>query len=162
MLEVGTKAPDFELPDQNEEMHKLSDYAGKKVILYFYPKDNTAGCTKQACGFSERYPQFLEKGAVILGVSKDTVASHKKFQEKYGLAFTLLADPERKVIEAYDVWKEKKKNTTDVISLYSFFGAPGLKTIPYRYACGLHAGTGTGVCGTCDGHSGFFTGDRFL
>ena len=68
MLEVGTKAPDFELPDQNGEMHKLSDYAGKKVILYFYPKDNTPGCTKQACGFSERYPQFTEKGAVILGV----------------------------------------------------------------------------------------------
>ena len=72
MLETGTKAPDFELPDQNGEMHKLSDYAGRKVILYFYPKDNTAGCTKQACGFSERYPQFTEKGAVILGVSKDS------------------------------------------------------------------------------------------
>lgn len=108
MLEIGIQAPDFELPDQDGVMHILSDYKGKKVILYFYPKDNTAGCTKQACGFSERYPQFLEKGAVILGVSKDTVASHKKFQEKYGLAFTLLADPERKVIEAYDVWKEKK------------------------------------------------------
>ena len=107
-LEVGKKAPDFELPDQNGEVHKLSDYLGKKVILYFYPKDNTAGCTKQACGFSERYPQFTEKGAVILGVSKDSVASHKRFEEKYGLAFTLLADPERKVIEAYDVWKEKK------------------------------------------------------
>ena len=118
MLEVGTKAPDFELPDQNEEMHKLSDYAGKKVILYFYPKDNTAGCTKQACGFSERYPQFTEKGAVILGVSKDSIASHKKFEEKYGLAFTLLADPERKVIEAYDVWKEKNmygKKTMGVV-----------------------------------------------
>ena len=108
MLEIGIQAPDFELPDRDCVMHKLSDYRGKKVILYFYPKDNTAGCTKQACGFSERYPQFLEKGAVVLGVSKDTVASHKKFQEKYGLAFTLLADPERKVIEAYDVWKEKK------------------------------------------------------
>ena len=108
MLEVGTKAPDFVLPDQNGELHRLSDYAGKKVILYFYPKDNTPGCTKQACGFSERYPQFMEKGAVILGVSKDSVASHKKFEEKYGLAFTLLADPERTVIEAYDVWKEKK------------------------------------------------------
>ena len=110
MLELGIKAPDFELPDQNGEMHKLSDYAGKKVILYFYPKDNTPGCTKQACGFSERYPQFTEKGAVILGVSKDSVASHKRFEEKYGLAFTLLADPERKVIEAYDVWKEKKNS----------------------------------------------------
>jgi len=85
MLETGTKAPDFELPDQNGNMHKLSDYAGKKVILYFYPKDNTAGCTKQACGFSDRYPQFTEKGAVILGVSKDSVASHKRFEEKYGL-----------------------------------------------------------------------------
>ena len=108
MLEPNTKAPDFTLPNQNGEMVSLSDFLGKKVILYFYPKDNTPGCTRQACGFSERYPQFMEKGAVILGVSKDTVASHKKFEEKYGLAFTLLADPERKVIEAYDVWKEKK------------------------------------------------------
>ncbi len=108
MLEVGTKAPDFELPDQNGEMHSLKDYKGKKVILYFYPKDNTSGCTKQACGFSDRYPQFTEKGAVVLGVSKDSVASHKKFEEKNSLAFTLLSDTARKVIEAYDVWKEKK------------------------------------------------------
>ena len=108
MLETGTKAPDFELPDQNGKMHKLSDYAGKKVILYFYPKDNTPGCTKQACGFSERYPLFTEKGAVVLGVSKDTVASHKKFEEKYGLPFTLLSDTELSCIQAYDVWKEKK------------------------------------------------------
>ena len=108
MLEVGTKAPAFTLPDQNGKMHSLKDYKGKKVILYFYPKDNTTGCTKQACGFSDRYPQFTEKGAIILGVSKDSVESHKKFEEKYGLKFTLLADPERKVIEASDVWKEKK------------------------------------------------------
>ena len=108
MLNTGIKAPDFELPDQNGTMHTLEEYRGKKVILYFYPKDNTPGCTKQACGFSERYPQFMEKGAVVLGISKDTVASHKKFEEKYGLAFTLLSDPERRVIEAYDVWKEKK------------------------------------------------------
>lgn len=108
MLDTGIKAPDFELPDQNGTIHTLEEYRGKKVILYFYPKDNTPGCTKQACGFSERYPQFMEKGAVVLGVSRDTVASHKKFEEKYGLAFTLLSDPERKVIEAYDVWKEKK------------------------------------------------------
>ena len=107
MLEIGTKAPDFELPDQNGVIHKLSDYRGKKVILYFYPKDNTPGCTKQACGFSERRPLFTDKNVVILGVSKDSVASHKRFEEKFGLAFTLLADPERKVIEAYDVWKEK-------------------------------------------------------
>lgn len=108
MLAEGTKAPAFELPDQNGKIHTLEEYRGRKVILYFYPKDNTAGCTRQACGFAERYPQFLEKGAVILGVSKDSVKSHKNFETKYELPFTLLSDPERKVIEAYDVWKEKK------------------------------------------------------
>ena len=108
MLEIGTKAPDFTLPDQNGVEHSLSEYAGKKVILYFYPKDNTPGCTKQACNFGELLPQFTEKGAVVIGVSKDSVASHKKFEEKYGLPFTLLSDTERKAIEAYDVWKEKK------------------------------------------------------
>ena len=108
MLEIGTMAPDFELPDQNGEMHKLSDYRGKRVILYFYPKDNTAGCTKQACNFGELYPQFREKGAVILGVSKDSVASHKKFEQNHGLPFTLLSDTEKAVIQAYDCWKEKK------------------------------------------------------
>lgn len=108
MLETGTKAPAFELPDQNGIMHTLEEYKGKKVILYFYPKDNTPGCTKQACGFSERYPQFVEKGAVVIGISKDTVASHKKFEEKHNLAFTLLSDTELSVIKAYDVWKEKK------------------------------------------------------
>lgn len=108
MLEVGTKAPEFTLPDQNGKMHTLSDYRGKKVLLYFYPKDNTPGCTKQACGYSERLPQFQEKGAVILGVSKDSVASHKRFEEKQNLTITLLSDTERTVIEAYDVWKEKK------------------------------------------------------
>lgn len=108
MLEIGTKAPGFELPDQNGETHRLSDYLGKKVILYFYPKDNTSGCTKQACGFSERNPQFREKGAVILGVSKDSVASHKKFEQNYNLGFSLLSDPELSVIKAYEVWQEKK------------------------------------------------------
>ena len=108
MLEVGRKAPEFSLPDQNGEMHSLSDYKGQKVVLYFYPRDNTAGCTKQACGFGDRYPQFKEKGAVILGVSKDSVASHKKFEEKYGLPFTLLSDMELNTIKAYDVWKEKR------------------------------------------------------
>ena len=107
MLKVGTVAPDFSLPDQNGVLHSLADYRGKKVILYFYPKDMTSGCTKQACGFSERMPHFLGKGVVVLGVSRDSVQSHKRFEEKYGLAFPLLADPERKVIEAYDVWKEK-------------------------------------------------------
>lgn len=108
MLEVGTRAPDFTLPDQNGTMHTLSDYRGKKVVLYFYPKDSTAGCTKQACGFAERYPQFTERGAVVLGVSRDSVKSHKNFETKYSLPFTLLSDPDRAVIEAYDVWKEKK------------------------------------------------------
>lgn len=108
MLEVGTKAPDFSLPDQNGNVHTLEEYRGKKVILYFYPKDNTPGCSKQACGFGELYPQFVEKGAVVLGVSKDSVASHKRFEEKYGLPFTLLSDTELSCIQAYDVWKEKK------------------------------------------------------
>ncbi len=108
MLEAGTKAPDFSLPDQNGKMHSLEEYRGKKVILYFYPRDNTPGCTKQACNFGELYPQFLEKGAVVIGVSKDSVASHKKFEEKYGLPFTLLSDPELSCIQGYDVWKEKK------------------------------------------------------
>ena len=108
MLEIGTNAPEFTLPDQNGEMHSLADYRGEKVVLYFYPRDNTPGCTKQACGFGDRYPQFRENGAVVLGVSKDSVASHKKFEEKYGLPFTLLSDTELEVIKAYDVWKEKK------------------------------------------------------
>lgn len=108
MLAIGELAPAFSLPDQNGTIHTLEQYKGKKVILYFYPKDNTAGCTKQACGFSERYPQFTEQGAVVIGVNKDSVASHKKFEEKYGLAFPLLSDPELETIQAYDVWHEKK------------------------------------------------------
>ena len=107
MLEVGIKAPDFTLLNQNGDNISLSDYRGQKVILYFYPKDNTPGCTKQACGFAENYPQFIDKGAVILGVSKDTVASHKKFEEKYQLPFVLISDPELVAIKAYDVWQEK-------------------------------------------------------
>ena len=108
MLAIGELAPAFSLPDQNGTIHTLEQYKGKKVILYFYPKDNTAGCTKQACGFSERYPQFTEQGAVVIGVNKDSIASHKKFEEKYGLAFPLLSDPELETIQAYDVWHEKK------------------------------------------------------
>ena len=108
MLETGTKAPDFSLPDQDGVMHSLNRYRGKKVILYFYPRDNTPGCTKQACGFRDLYPQFTEKSAVVLGVSKDSVASHKKFKEKYQLSFPILSDTELQVIQAYDVWKEKK------------------------------------------------------
>ena len=108
MLMEGTKAPDFTLPDENGEMHSLKDYLGQKVILYFYPRDNTQGCTKQACGFRDLYPQFQEKNAVVLGISKDSVASHKKFSEKYGFPFTILSDPDKAVIQAYDAWKEKK------------------------------------------------------
>ena len=108
MLQIGTKAPNFSLSDQNGQVHTLEEYKGKKVILYFYPKDNTPGCTTQACGFAELYPQFQEKGTVILGVSKDSVASHKKFEEKNNLPFTLLSDPDLSCIQAYDVWHEKK------------------------------------------------------
>ena len=108
MLSVGPMAPDFTRPDQNGENHTLSAYRGKKVILYFYPKDQTGGCIKEACSFRDRYPQITEKGAVILGVSKDSVRSHKNFEEKQSLPFTLLSDEETKVIQAYDVWKEKK------------------------------------------------------
>ena len=108
MLSIGTQAPDFTLPDHLGNLHSLQQLRGQKVILYFYPKDSTPGCTKQACGYSALYPQFEEKGAAVLGISKDSVASHKKFVEKYGLTFPVLSDPERTVIEAYDVWKEKK------------------------------------------------------
>ena len=108
MLEIGMKAPDFNLPDQNGKLHSLSEYKGKKLIIYFYPKDSTPGCTKQACGFSERYPQFEEKGTEIIGISKDSVASHKKFEEKNRLRFTILSDTELTAIKAYDVWHQKK------------------------------------------------------
>ena len=107
MLTIGTKAPAFTLQDQNGKEHTLSEFQGQKIVLYFYSKDMTSGCTKQACGFAELYPQFLEKGAVVIGISKDTVASHKKFEEKYHLPFILLADPDKEAIQAYDVWKEK-------------------------------------------------------
>ncbi len=108
MLTIGTEAPDFTLADQDGVMHALSDYRGQKVILYFYPKDMTSGCTSQACSFRDLFPQFREKGAVVLGVSKDSVASHKKFQETHGLPFTLLSDPDLTVITAYDVRKRDK------------------------------------------------------
>ena len=108
MLEINTMAPDFSLPDQNGDMRSLLEFRGKKVILYFYPKDNTPGCTKQACGFTLLSPKFKEKNAVIIGVSKDSVDSHKKFEGKQNLSIILLSDPELKVIKAYDVWKEKK------------------------------------------------------
>lgn len=107
MLEVGTKAPDFTLCDQNGREVKLSDYQGKKVILYFYPKDNTPGCTKQACGYSETIEDFHAVNCEVIGISKDTVASHKRFEEKQNLKITILADPELDVIKMYDVYHEK-------------------------------------------------------
>ena len=108
MLETGTKAPDFSLPDQNGALHSLSEYRGHKVVLYFYPKDMTSGCTSQACNFRDLYPQIMEKGAVVLGVSKDSVESHKRFEEKHGLPFTLLSDADLSVIKAYDVLRPGK------------------------------------------------------
>ena len=107
MLETGNKAPEFTLQDQEGREVSLKDFRGKKVVLYFYSKDNTAGCTKQACAFAEHYPDFTEKNAVVIGISKDTVASHKKFAEKYGLPFILLSDTQLEAVQAYDVWKEK-------------------------------------------------------
>lgn len=122
MLQEGSQAPQFELPDQEGIVHSLDEYRGQKVILYFYPKDMTSGCTKQACGFAERYPQFREKGAVILGVSKDSIASHKKFEEKYHLPFTLLADPEMRVHKAYDVLEEKDGKAKTIRTTYLIDG----------------------------------------
>ena len=108
MLEVGTKAPQFTLPDKDGNAVSLSDFLGKKVVLYFYPRDNTPGCSLQACAFAKNYEGFRRKDVVVIGVSKDSVASHQKFAEKYGLPFILLSDPERQAIEAYGVWQEKK------------------------------------------------------
>ena len=108
MLEIGTKAPIFTLPDQNGNPVTLADFMGKKVILYFYPKDNTPGCSRQACAFAAAYEGFKAKDIVVIGISKDSVASHLKFAQKYDLPFILLSDPERQVIEAYGVWQEKK------------------------------------------------------
>ena len=108
MLEIGTKAPEFTLPDKDGNMVSLSDFAGKKVVLYFYPRDNTPGCTRQACAFAGAYEQFTQMGDVVIGVSKDSTASHQKFAEKHGLPFILLSDPELAAIQAYGVWQEKK------------------------------------------------------
>src|SRR5579872_618588 len=106
-LTPDIKAPDFTLPDQNGEEHKLSDYKGKWVLLYFYPKDDTTGCTKEACTIAEQFPNFKKLKVAVVGVSIDSVTSHKKFVEKYSLPFTLLADTEKKVVNLYDVWGEK-------------------------------------------------------
>lgn len=108
MLETGTKAPDFTLPDKDGNSVSLSSFAGKKVVLYFYPRDNTAGCSKQACAFAASYDKFTEKGTVVIGISKDSVKSHSNFALKYNLPFILLSDTELTAIKAYDVWHEKK------------------------------------------------------
>ena len=108
MLEAGMKAPDFTLPDKDGNLVSLSDFAGRRVVLYFYPRDNTAGCTKQACAFAEKHPDFQALDAVVIGISKDTVASHRKFADKYSLPFLLLSDPELGVLQNYGVWQEKK------------------------------------------------------
>ena len=108
MLEAGTKAPDFTLMDKDGNTIRLSDFLGKKVVLYFYPKDNTPGCTRQACAFAASYEQFKTQNIVVIGISKDSAASYLKFAQKYDLPFILLSDPELQAIQAYDVWQEKK------------------------------------------------------
>ena len=108
MLEKGMKAPDFALSDKDGNIVRLSDFAGKKVVLYFYPKDNTPGCTRQACAFAAAYDEFARKNAVVIGVSRDGAPSHTKFAEKYNLPFILLSDPDHAVTEAYGAWQEKK------------------------------------------------------
>lgn len=108
MLEAGTKAPDFALLDKDGKEVRLSDFAGKRVVLYFYPRDNTPGCTRQACAFAKAYEGFRSRDVVVIGISKDSVASHLKFAQKYELPFILLSDPELQAIQAYGVWQEKK------------------------------------------------------
>lgn len=108
MLEVGTKAPDFTLLDQTGKEVHLSDFVGKRVVLYFYPRDNTPGCTRQACAFAQNFEGFRSQDVVVIGISKDSVASHVKFAQKYDLPFILLSDPELQAIQAYGVWQEKK------------------------------------------------------
>ena len=108
MLQIGEKAPDFTLPDKDGKEISLKDFLGKKVVIYFYPKDSTPGCTKQACGFSENFKKFEENNVVVLGISKDSLKSHQNFTNKYDLKITLLSDTERQAIENYGVWQEKK------------------------------------------------------
>ena len=108
MFEIGTKAPEFTLPDKDDNTVSLSDFLGKKVVLYFYSKDNTPGCTRQACAFAGAYDDFKSKNVVVIGISKDSVASHLKFAQKHDLPFILLSDPELQAIQAYGVWQEKR------------------------------------------------------
>ena len=108
MLEIGTKAPGFTLNDKDGNAVSLNDFLGKKIVLYFYPRDNTPGCTRQACAFAQNYEAFRSQDVVVIGISKDSVASHQKFAQKYELPFVLLSDPELQAIQTYDVWQEKK------------------------------------------------------
>lgn len=128
MLEAGMKAPDFTLSDKDGRQISLSDFLGKRVVLYFYPKDNTPGCSRQAAAFASLYDSFVEKGAEVIGISRDSVASHKKFAEKYELPFVLLSDPELDAINAYGVWQEKKncgKVTMGVVRTTFVIGKDG-------------------------------------
>lgn len=129
MLQAGTKAPDFTLLDKDGQTVRLSDFAGKKVVLYFYPRDNTPGCTRQACAFARNYEGFKRKDVAVIGISKDSVASHLKFAQKYELPFVLLSDPELQAIQAYDVWQEKKmcgKVSMGVVRTTYFIDADGV------------------------------------
>ena len=128
MLEIGSIAPDFTLQDQHGNSISLHDFTGKRIVLYFYPKDNTPGCTRQACAFAGAYAAFRDNDIVVIGISKDSVASHQKFAQKYDLPFILLSDPERQAIEAYGVWQEKKmcgKTSMGVVRTTYIIGEDG-------------------------------------
>lgn len=128
-LKVGDKAPEFALTDRNGKTVALSDFLGKRVIVYFYPKDNTPGCTRQACAFATLYSEFEKRGVEVIGISKDSVVSHEKFAHKHSLPFILLSDPERQAIEAYGVWQEKKlygKLSFGVVRTTFVIGADGI------------------------------------
>ena len=129
MLTEGTQAPNFTLTDKEGRPVSLSDYAGKRVVLYFYPKDNTPGCTREACAFAAAYEGFRAKDVTVIGISRDSEASHRKFAEKYGLPFVILSDPDTAVIKAYDVWQEKKlygKTSFGVVRATYIIGADGV------------------------------------
>lgn len=129
MLEKGMKAPDFTLEDKDGNRVSLSDFSGKRVVLYFYPKDNTSGCTRQACAFAGLYKEFQNKGVEVIGISRDSTASHMKFAEKYDLPFILLSDPELEAIQAYGVWQEKKlygKTSMGVVRTTFIIGKDGI------------------------------------
>ena len=143
MLEVGMKAPDFTLPNANGEEVRLSAFLGKKVVLYFYPKDNTPGCTKQACSYGDLFLDFATENAVVIGISKDSVASHARFAEKYHLPFTLLSDPDLEAIQAYGVWQEKKlygKTSMGVVRSSFVINEEGiLEKVDYKVKSGENA-----------------------